>query len=121
MSATNQPTLVAQTQLDMFILDVLRHDDIEPMSSILKLMNNDGCIGWREFWPSDFTPDDVIPALEALVRAGYVSAWREQESVDDLLPVSVDRLDIKRDQESLWFALTEKGRALWNHWEPPQS
>lgn len=105
----------------MFILDVLRHDDIEQLSSILKLMNNDACIGWREFWPHDFTPQEVIPALEDLVRAGYVTAWCEEESVDELSQITVDRLDVNRDKESLWFALTDKGRRLWNQWEPPQA
>jgi hypothetical protein len=121
MSATNQPALSAQEQISMFVLDVLRHDDIEQLSSILKLMNNDGCIGWREFWPHDFAADEVIPVLEGHVRAGYVTAWREHDSTDELLPVTADKLDVRRDQEDLWFALTDKGRALWNQWDPPQS
>lgn len=107
-------------QIRMFILDVLRHDVIEQVPSILKLLNNDGGIGWREFWPHDFTVDEVVPALEGLVRAGYVRALREQGSGDQLVPVCSLELDIGRDQDTLWFELTDEGRRVWGQWEPPQ-
>jgi hypothetical protein len=119
MSATLQHN--AAEQVKMFILDVMRHDDIEQLSSILRLMNNDACIGWREFWPHDFTPEEVIPALATLVQTGCVTAWREQEGRDELSPVGANQLDVTRDQENLWFALTDKGRNHWNQWEAPIS
>ncbi|GIW85587.1 MAG: hypothetical protein KatS3mg107_1247 [Gemmataceae bacterium] len=108
------------THLPMFILDVLRHDVIEQLSSIVKMLNNDGCIGWRNYWPHDFTEDEVAPVLRTLVEEGYVQALRENETSDEVVPISFAELNLERDQEVLWFSLTEKGRQLWNKWEPPE-
>lgn len=112
-------TASALDQLSMFILDVLRHDDVEQLSSILKLLNNDGCVGWRQFWPRDFTSEEVIPSLEGLVRSGYATVLRVGESTDELIPVPFEKLNVRSDQQSLWFALADEGRALWRQWEPP--
>jgi hypothetical protein len=120
MNPNGQITGTAQDQMSMFILDVLRHDVVEQVPSILNLLNNDGGVGWRDCWPHDFTLDEIVPALEKLVQAGFVVALREQEAGSDLSPVNVQELDISRDQEALWFGLTEEGRRVWDQWEPPQ-
>ncbi len=120
MNRSGQITSPAQDQLKMFILDVLRHDVVEQIPSILNLLNDDGGVGWRDCWPSDFVADEIVPALERLVREGLVRVLREQESGNDLLPVNLQQLDVKRDQGSLWFELTDAGRKVWDQWIPPQ-
>lgn len=107
--------------LGMFILDVLRHDIIEQVPSIVKMLNNDGCIGWRDCWPQDFTEQEVVPVLESLVREGYVQVLREVESGNDVAPIPIAEANIRQDQDNLWFSLTDAGRQLWNNWEPPKS
>jgi hypothetical protein len=104
-------------QIRMFILDVLRHDDIENLVSILKLLNNRGCIGWRAFWPEEFSPGEVVPQLQHLVHEGLVRALRETGQGDELEPITPDR--INATDERLWFALTDAGRHAWNEWDPP--
>ena len=120
MNRNGQITGPAQDQMSMFILDVLRHDVVEQIPSILNLLNDDGGVGWRDRWPQDFTADEIVPTLEKLVRAGLVGALREQQSGNDLSPVNVQELDVGRDQDSLWFELTDEGRRVWDRWEPPQ-
>jgi len=106
----------------MFILDVLRHDVIEPFPSILRMLNNAGCIGWREFWPHDFAADEILPELERLVQAGFLSVHRENPNGSGYLPVDAEGFSGAPDEcESLWFALTDQGRDAWDHWDPPTS
>lgn len=107
----------------MFVLDVLRHDVGAQLSSILKLLNNDGCIGWREFWPHDFTSEEVIPILLSLERAGSVRALHEiipDDTGNGLAPLPVGQIT-PADCGDVWFALTARGRRLWEQWEPAVS
>jgi hypothetical protein len=106
--------------LRMFILDVLRHDQIEQVPSILNMLNNDGCIGWRDCWPHDFTAEEVIPALERLISEGSIEALREDKSGNEVIPVPVENPDVQQEVDTMWFALTPKGRARWNEWKPPK-
>ena len=103
-------------QLRMFILDVLRHDDIENLGSILKLLNNPGCIGWRVFWPDDFVAGEIIPQLCALAAEGQVHALRETGRGDEFEPISPEQIVA---DERIWFALTDAGRRAWDEWNPP--
>ena len=106
-------------QLRMFVLDVLRHDDIEQLSSVVKMLNNRECIGWSDHWSNDFTEEEVIPILEALARTDCVRIYREHEAHDDLVRVDPSAADINEHREDLWFSLTDKGRQQWDEWEPP--
>ena len=108
------------SHLPMFILDVLRHDVIEQLPSIIRMLNDDGCIGWRDCWPRDFTAKEVVPVLEQLVRGGAVDVLREDESGNDVVRVSPETVDVEREVNVLWFALTPKGRERWSEWEPPK-
>lgn len=105
-------------QLDMFVLDVLRHDAAEQVSSIVRLLNDTTCIGWRQFWPHDFAGSEVVPALLDLERSGLVRALREGEEDGQLVPIASGQLD-PSEADEVWFALTDKGRRLWEQWEPP--
>lgn len=104
--------------LKMFILDVLRHDVVEQIPSILKLLNNRSSLGWRGFWPHDFNADEVVPALKELIRDGAINACAEDES-GELQPLIPEQVEAEQDEGRLWFGITEKGRKLWNQWEPP--
>src|SRR5687768_9540058 len=95
--------------LRMFILDVLRHDDIEKVSSILTLLNDWDCVGWRDHRAHDFNEKEIIPVLHALCCSKYVDIYREHESRDELVSVDPEEADLRRDHDLLWFRLTAKG------------
>jgi hypothetical protein len=107
------------TALQEFVMDVLRHDDIESVSSIVRLLNDRGCIGWRDHWPRDFTGTEVALALRELISSGFVEALREAEETDDLLALADDELDFTENHQRLWFALTKRGHDAWEAWQPP--
>jgi len=108
-------------ELFMFILDVLRHDEIEPMSSILKMLNDSGCIGWREFWNQDFTRAEVEPAIRSLARDGKVLLLQESSDTYDLVEVDPSGVDFDQDERITWVRLTQSGLDLWDKWDPPRS
>ena len=105
------------SHLRMFILDVLRHDDIENCPSILRMLNNRGCIGWREFWPSDFSDVEVLQELRHLAGEGHIQVLREIGQENQLEPIALDL--ITEIDEHVWFALTDSGRDAWAQWDPP--
>ena len=106
-------------QLGMFVLDVLQHDVAEQVDSILCLLNNTGCIGWREFWSHDFTIDEVLGVLQGLLRDGLVELLREDPTRGELVAVNYNEVSIEGDLEVLWFGRTNRGCETWDAWEPP--
>lgn len=106
-------------QISMFILDVMRHDVAEQVSSIVKLLNDEGGIGWRDCWPSDFTNAEVTQALVRLIQQGDVAIYAES-SPNHLRPVVVETINHDDAVRSLWFGLTDAGKAKWAAWTPPQ-
>ena len=112
---------IAKTEsavLEMFVLDVLRHDDIEPFASIVRMLNDDGCIGWRDQWPHDFQTGEVQSALEDVIQQGWVEVLHENGAgelapMDPGTPLKPDGL------AEYWFRLTSEGRAVWGEWNPP--
>jgi hypothetical protein len=100
----------------MFILDVLKYD-IEPLESILNLLNDRDGIGWRNFWPRDFLSDEVLSALAELIKGGMVKVLRYDELETSLVD-SVDyRANLFQHPEQFWFALTDKGTKTLENWD----
>ena len=104
-------------QLLMFVVDVLRHD-MEPLSSVIKMLNNDGSIGWRGFWPHDFTEAEAGQALDELVNRKWVEVLEYSQPSNQLVPAQ-GTFDIGKKPSRLWFRLTEAGRQAWEDWKPP--
>ncbi len=105
--------------LPMFIVDVLQHDVAERLDSILRLLNNDSCIGWREFWPRDFNEPEVILALGELVKSGLVTVYREDTNGAEL--VATELRELPDDVADYWYGRSAAGIAAWDSWEPPVS
>lgn len=105
-------------RLDLFILDVLQHD-IENVPSIIRMLNNIGCIGWRNFWPHDFTPDEVVPVVLDLCEQGSVKALKTGFRDDALHECNAVPSVEETCSGLVWFACTEQGIALWKQWDAP--
>jgi len=104
--------------LDMFVLDALRHDAAEQLPSIIRLLNNRGCIGWREFWAADFSEEEVMASLRKLTAIGMVEVLSEDDSATLR---ACEKPNWNVSQNSLWFGMSSSGRTAWEQWEPPSS
>ncbi len=105
--------------LRMFILDVLRHD-FEGVPQICVLLNSRSNIGWREFWPRDFTEEEVVRTLAGLVQEGLVEVFEEAPDsgeLDHVRDPATDMSSIKR----YWYRPSPEGRSVWERWDPPVS
>ena len=110
----------SSADLSMFILDVLRYD-IEPMDSIIKLLNDDGCIGWRHLWSRDFTISDVLPELKKLLQMQFLDIYELDDSNTELIPVEPNEINIDERGDEYWYLITDTGQKAWKDWEPPVS
>lgn len=117
MSEAAQGGPKMQPLLQMFILDVLRHD-IECCASILNLLNDDsGTVGWREFWPRDFTLADIMPALESLIVKGWVIPYKFDPAQRELEEDPDEGRGFRERPDDYWFLLSEQGRRRWEQWD----
>lgn len=104
-------------QLLMFVVDVLKHD-IEPLPSVIKMLNNEGSIGWRHFWPHDFTQAEVDGALVELVRRKWVEVLEYSQSANQL-DLTERAANFSAEPLRFWFRLTDDGKQAWENWQPP--
>lgn len=121
MSKSRPTTEFDLTTLEMFVLDVMRHDEAEQIGSIVRMLNDRGCIGWRDHWPHDFTEDEVRVALKELAEHGDVELLNEGAG-GGLVAARPQRVRRARNDDSNagpWYRLTAAGRATWDRWEPP--
>jgi hypothetical protein len=95
--------------------DVLKYD-IEQISSVMSLINSDGCIGWRELRRRLFDRREVTHWLNELVQRGWVEACEES---DGFLTLADPPLRIVEDVEHYWFRLTDDGLNALESWDAP--
>ena len=107
--------------LPMFVLDVLRHDDVENLDSMLTMLNDSSCIGWREFWPRSFTQEDVIPCIIQHIEDGNIDPCKEDPNGNAIVPADMKNLERRIRHGVLWFHLTRRGQHCWEQWQPPES
>ena len=108
--------LASRSDLPMFVLDVLRYD-IEQVENILDLLNSTGSVGWRVFWPHDFTRDEVVEALRVILDRGDVRAL-DVDPDSDTMTIDFDHRGLfPESADRLWYRLTQQGRRRWEEWE----
>lgn len=118
MSRSEPLTKADLATLEMFILDILRHDEVEQISSMVRMLNDRSCIGWRDHWPHDFVEDEVLAAAQNLVERGDVAVLQEDAGGEFVLA----RRSVQNAQNTemeLWYRMTPAGRAAWENWDPP--
>jgi hypothetical protein len=103
------------TTLEMFVLDVLRHDEMEALSSVVQLLNDQSCFGWRQHWSHDFTSAEVQIALSDLAGQKKVEILQD-DGEGELVAVSSVQQPC---DATLWYRLTPAGLAAWDQWDPP--
>lgn len=103
--------------LKMFILDVLRWDELEGVQNIQDMLNEERTIGWRDQWPHDFTKGEIVPALLELVNSGMIAAY--ESSRDRMVALDAQELEDRANLDEVWFHLTKLGRIRWQSWHPP--
>ena len=98
----------------MFVIDVLRYD-IEDLAAVLRMLNNSGPMGWRKFWPHDFTREEVLEALDRLVSRGLAKPIEYDPVRREL--VDVDRhVDVQEESSLLWYKVEQSALDLWKEW-----
>lgn len=99
-------------------MDVLRHD-IEDAVALLRMLNNTGPLGWTKFSSRDFSREDVIAALERLVKAGMAKPLEYDPATRELVDVNRP-VDVCKEGNALWYKLDDSALALWNEWKSPK-
>lgn len=101
--------------LQMFILDVMRHDDAENIKSIVNMLNDYETIGWRDHWNHDFTLNEVVSGLKLLLSKQWIILLK-YDSLKDMLIDDPDGV-LKNNAEQ-WFSLSKEGKHILNSWDP---
>lgn len=101
------------SNLELFIIDVMIHDDIENLLSIVDLLNSDSEFGWRDKWCRDFTKSEVYEALCELEGKDLI--YRKIESNGKLVNENNNsRAQIYKNED--WFGLTSQARLIHGKW-----
>jgi hypothetical protein len=113
----NMPSF--QSHLSMFVLDVLRHDDLENIASIINMLNDKEDIGWRKYWPHDFLQEEVLPAIAQEIQQGNIEPCKRQSIDGPVVAVTKEAFFASTGATEWWYHLTSKGYSRWQHWLPP--
>lgn len=102
--------------LDLYVLDALAND-MEDIEGILRMLNSDSDLGWKQELGREFSRSDILAALSRLVRADMVRVLVRDESGTALreLPRSVMP---SSDYDVTYFAVTGRGRMVHDAWDP---
>jgi len=119
MEPTDDIEAARDALVSAIIRDALQFD-VESIETMLQLMNS-GFLLRRAQWLHEVTRDEVIPYLIAMMNEGFIEV-RQVQRIDGkrcLVPATVTGMDIWQragwdglDEGSLWFGLTEHGKAL---------
>ena len=100
---------------DKYVLDALVND-VEDIESILRTLNSESELGWRDEWGSDFLRDEVVMALLRLVRdlVRVFVLEEEGKSLRELSPRELPSTALG----GTYFGMTPRGRIVHRSWEP---
>jgi hypothetical protein len=105
------------TSPDMYVLDALV-SDLESLDGILRVLNSDTELGWRQEWGGKFLRPEIVQALARLIQADLVRSYLSDELSKGLVEGS-PRMLPPGDFDDAWFGITERGRLVHTNWEPP--
>ena len=118
MTSESNGNITTLPDFTMYVADMLSNDS-EAIPTIIGMMNSRSG-GWRNSVTCDFTAEDVILALDQLVKHGLVEPI-PRDMTAGWINESIDESDLPEDVRQQWFRLTLKGRQALDVWEPPKS
>jgi hypothetical protein len=101
---------------DMYVLDTLAND-VEDLESILRMLNSDTDLGWRDEWGRSFTRSDVVAGLSRLIRQEFVQVFVRDEAAKTIQQ-SARRALPPSNYDDVYFGMTERGRIVHSNWDP---
>jgi len=101
---------------DKYVLDALAND-VEDLDSVIRMLNSDSELGWREEWGRDFRRDEILAALLRLVRNDLVRVLALAEDGKSLEELSLGTLP-ETGLGTAYFGITPRGRMVHRSWEP---
>ncbi len=102
---------------DNYVLDALAND-VEDLETVLRSLNSDTVLTWRQVWGREFDREEVIEALARLIRQDLVQAYELDNNGTSLIELPARTLP-SGDFWNFWFGLTPRGRLVHQNWEPP--
>ena len=102
---------------DLFVLDSLAND-IEDLESILRMLNSETVLGWKQEWGTTFARDVVVEALSRLIRKELVEVLIAASDGKSLMPLGRGLLP-PGSYDDVYFSMTDRGRLVHTNWEIP--
>ncbi|MCA9309880.1 MAG: hypothetical protein KDA21_01670 [Phycisphaerales bacterium] len=102
--------------IDMYAFDALKYFEFAQVSSVMNVINNDGCLGWTKEWGREFSEEEVWEALRRLLVARCVRLAEVEGAY--LRKASGFPVYSPGNRERYWFGPTDIGMALWEQWQP---
>jgi len=107
-----------ELQPDLYVLDSIA-DDAEDIDAILRMLNSDTAIGWRQTWGRPFERDEVVESLSRLVTADFARVLVLTSDGKGLMELPPKQLP-PGNYDDVWFAMTPHGRIVHSNWRPGQ-
>jgi hypothetical protein len=107
---------VSRQDLDYYVLDSLVND-LEAIEDILRMLNSDSALGWRDLHPKPFTRDEIVPGLARLIKEELILAYVLDQSGKALVQLGAKVLP-DGIWDDAWFSLTPRGRVVHGNWNP---
>lgn len=102
---------------DLYVLDALSND-IEDLESILRMLNSDTVLGWKQEWGAAFTRSVIVETLSRLIRRGLVEVLVFDAEGKSLIQLGRGLLP-PGDYDDVYFSITDEGRFVHSSWTPP--
>ncbi|HUG39509.1 MAG TPA: hypothetical protein VMM12_03435 [Longimicrobiales bacterium] len=106
--------------VDYVVLDALAND-LESLEDILRILNSDTELGWRDIHPDAFGRDEVVTAILRGIQDGNISPCEYSEAKGALVDREGNTLPADVPIDDLWFRLTPRGRTILNNWDVPEA
>jgi len=102
----------------MYIMDVMRYDDVENIASIQRVLNSNSNFGWAAIAGRDFLETEITDALRILIHEECVEVYAQNSNGQ--LERTLFMPDCSNAyMTGLWYGLLPEGQRRWEAWDPP--
>jgi len=107
--------MMTSNDIRMCVADAMQDDEIENISSVRRMLNNDSESSWRAARGKEFSIEEVTTAVRELLAEGMLTPCAELPS-GGCSPVPIEQVETVFAIESLWFHLEQSGRHALQEW-----